>query len=260
MLRQEELAFLKAIGSIELSPVFLQELRKGVAAGKKKKALGGSKATAASASELQRPSGFGEGRTSRDSQQLKVSKRRAEELSSSDYPSEPANRSPAPGHLFGDGPEARGTTGEIAAQSSPQLGPTEGGLAYATTVAGVASLQQPSGPHKSTAKGSIPTEHAASPETAARRMSHVDKSGILGGMPEGTTTNAQVAPSSAAPGDERQNKTPIYISGVTNTRGYMAWLRASCKSGLSAQLKGENIVCPTKRRGFPSHIQCAAIP
>jgi len=33
MLRQKELAFIKTITEIELSPVFLQELRKAVAAG-----------------------------------------------------------------------------------------------------------------------------------------------------------------------------------------------------------------------------------
>ena len=90
--------------------------------------------------------------------------------------------------MFDDGPEAQGTTGELAAQSSRQLGPTESGLAYATVVAGVASPQQPSGPHKSTAKGTVPTEPAASSEAAARRMSLGDMSDPLCGMPDGTTT------------------------------------------------------------------------
>jgi hypothetical protein len=101
MLKQEKLAFLKAITSIELSPVFLRELKKAMAAGKKKKALAASKATSTAA--LERPSG--EARTSRDT----LCKRKAEELSSSDC------RRPAPGHLFDDGPEAQGTTGELAA-------------------------------------------------------------------------------------------------------------------------------------------------
>jgi hypothetical protein len=48
MLRQEELAFLNAIGNVELSPVFLRELRKAIASGKKRKALGASKASPAS--------------------------------------------------------------------------------------------------------------------------------------------------------------------------------------------------------------------
>jgi hypothetical protein len=89
-----------------------------------------------------------------------VSKRKAEELSSSDSPSELASRRPALGHLFDNRPEAQGTTGELAAQSSSQLGPTESGLAYAKVVAGVASLQQPSEPHKSAAKGPDPSAPA----------------------------------------------------------------------------------------------------
>jgi hypothetical protein len=38
--------------------------------------------------------------------------------------------------------------------------PAEGTLAYATVVAGAASLQKPSGLHKSTANGSDPAEPA----------------------------------------------------------------------------------------------------
>jgi hypothetical protein len=77
MLRQE-LAFMKAISNIELSPVFLQEL-KTVAAGKKKKALAASKANAISTSALKSNSGVGgEAWTSRNSQQPHVRKRKAE--------------------------------------------------------------------------------------------------------------------------------------------------------------------------------------
>jgi len=154
---------MKAISNIELSPVFLQELRKAVATGKKKKALAASTANAMSASALKRNSGVGdEAQTSRNSQQLHVSKRKAEELSSSDCPSEPASRRPAPGYLLGGRPTAQGTMSEQAAQSSQQIGSTEGGLAYAAVVAGRADPQQPSGPRKSSAKGSDHTEPAAS--------------------------------------------------------------------------------------------------
>jgi hypothetical protein len=72
-------------------------------------------------------------------------------------------------------------------------------VAYARVVAVVASLQQPSGRHKSPAKGSDPTEHAASSEAATRRMSLRDMSRLLCGMPGGTTIYAQVATESAAP-------------------------------------------------------------
>jgi hypothetical protein len=89
-----------------------------------------------------------------------------------------ASRRPAPGHLFEDGPEAQGTTGKLAAQSSRQLGSAEGRLAYATVVAGVPSLKIQVG-DKSTANGSVSAKHAASSETAIRRMSLGDVSGLL---------------------------------------------------------------------------------
>ena len=80
-----------------LSPVFLRELRKAVVAGKKKKPLEASKANATSPSALKRQSGVGsEASTSRNSLHLAVSKRKAEELSSLDCPSEPASRRPEP--------------------------------------------------------------------------------------------------------------------------------------------------------------------
>jgi hypothetical protein len=243
MLKQEEVAFVKALTNVELSPIFLRELKKAMAAGKKRKALAASKATSAAA--LERP--VGEAWTTRDS----LSKRKAEELSSSDCPSEPASRRPAPGHLFDDGPEAQGTTGELAALSSRQLGPTVGGLVYAAVAVGVASPQQPSGPHKSTAKGAYHSAPAASSEADTRRMSLGGMSGPLCGMPIGATTYAQVASNSAAPAPERHNKTPIYITGVTDTRGFLTWMRASCPSGLSAQIKGERLMLvPRTAEGF----------
>jgi hypothetical protein len=60
-------------------------------------------------------------------------------------------------------------------------------------------------------------------------------------MPAGTTVNAHVA-SANLPAGERCNKTPIFISGVDDTRAFLAWLRASCPSKLTAQLKAERLV------------------
>ena len=51
----------------------------------------------------------GEDRSSRDSLQLNVSKRKAESLASTDFTSEPASDLPVPAHLFDNGPEAQGT-------------------------------------------------------------------------------------------------------------------------------------------------------
>jgi hypothetical protein len=44
MLKQEELAFLKVISTLELSRTFLRELRRAVAASKRRKALSPGKA------------------------------------------------------------------------------------------------------------------------------------------------------------------------------------------------------------------------
>jgi len=231
MLGQEELAFIKAINSIELSPVFLRELRNAVVASKKK-ALVATNDTATRALALGRSSGVhGEARTSCDSLQLNVSKRKAEKLSNSDRPTEPGSCHPAPGHVFCDGPKAQGTMGELTAQSSRQLGLMEGGLSYAMVVAGVASLQQPSRPHKSKAKGSIPTEPTTSSEAAAKRMSLGDMSGPLCDMPDGYTISTQVASNNAAPTAEQQHKTPIYISGVMDTCGFLTCLHALYHGG-----------------------------
>lgn len=197
-----------------------------MAAGKKKKALAASKANAI-ASVLEGQSRFGsEALTSRESPQLPVSKRKAEEFSSSDGISEPANRRPAPR------PASQVFTGELAAEGSCQLGPAEGGLAYAAVVAGRAGSS--SGSHKPLAKGSVHSEPAALSEAATRHMSLGYMSGPLCGKPDGTSSKAQMVLNSVFPTGERQYKIPIYISGVTDTRGALTSIRVSCHSWLSA--------------------------
>jgi cytoskeletal protein RodZ len=108
----------------------------------KKKALETPKTSNTNASAAEGEGGAGgEARTSRNPTQLKVNKRKAEEVYSTYYPSEPASHRPTSRHLIVDGPESQGTTGELSAHISQQLGPTEDGLAYAMVVAGVISLQ-----------------------------------------------------------------------------------------------------------------------
>jgi len=68
-------------------------------------------------------------------------------------------------------------------------------------------------------------------------------------MPVGTTKNAQMAKLSL-PAEERINKRPIFISGVDDTRAFLAWLRESCPSQLMAQLKAEKLVIPATGDGF----------
>jgi len=183
-------------------------------------------------------------------------KRKANELASSGDISEPATRRPA----LGDGPSplpasSTSATGEQAAPGGRQLGSSEGGATYAAVVAAPAAPHKPSGPLKPTAKGSDPTEPAVSSETAPRRMS-TDMSGALSGMPVGTTVDAHVT-NPCLPAGERPNKTPIFITGVGDTRAFLVWLRSSCPCDLTAQLKAEKLmVVPSTADGFRATI-CA---
>jgi hypothetical protein len=77
-----------------------------------------------------------------------------------------------------------------------------------------------------------------------------DMSGPLSNKPDGTTPNAQVN-NTCLPVGQSPNKTTIFISVVSNTRGFQAWLRASCHGGLTAQLKSEKLmVVPAIADGF----------
>jgi len=105
MLRQEELAFIKAISTLQLSPALLKELRLAMSRRKKKPAVpAGSRSTTS-------------GRGARASQQL-ASKRKANELASSGDLMEPSNRCPAPGVGSTPQPATSTVTGVQAAVSS----------------------------------------------------------------------------------------------------------------------------------------------
>ena len=82
-----------------------------------------------------------------------------------------------------------------------------------------------------------------------------DMFGPLSDNPDGTTTHAQVNNDCSSEG-ERPNKTPIFISGVLDTRSFLTWLRASCPGGLTAQLKAEKmIVFPSTANGFRAAVR-----
>jgi hypothetical protein len=115
MLRQDELAFIKAISSLQVSPALLRE----VAAGSRSTARGGG------------PKAYS---------QL-ACKRKVNELLSSDDSMEPANRRPSPDI----GSALLPVTGEQAAIGSRLLGPSEGGATYAAVLAGDITPQEPSG-------------------------------------------------------------------------------------------------------------------
>jgi len=68
-----------------------------------------------------------------------------------------------------------------------------------------------------------------------------DMSEPLSGMTVCTTVDAQVA-NPCLPARERPNKTPIFITGVEDTRALLVWLRSSCPCDLTAQLKAEKLM------------------
>jgi hypothetical protein len=241
MLRQEELAFVKALSTFQVSPAILKELRMALSRRKKRPAVpAGSRSTAR---------WRGAGAPQRSTGQI-AGKRKANELASLGDSSESATRRPAPSEGSAPLPaSAPAVTGEQAASCSRQLGPPEGAATYAAVLAGPVAPFLPSGSLKPTAMDSDLSESAVSTETVNRRMSS-DMSGPLSDMPDGTTNHAQVA-NTCLPAGQRPNKTPIFISGVRDTRAFLAWLRAACPGGLAAQLKAEKLmVVPSTADGF----------
>ena len=157
----------------------------------------------------------GEFCSSRYSPQFQVSQRKAEALSSSDCPSEPASRRAWTRIRY----RARGAGhhGRTSCAEQPATRSDRGwaGICYissrARQPATVKLAVQVSGQRY------ISSAPAASPEAAPRRMSLEDMSGPLCGMPDGTIQRAQVASNHAAPAGKRQNKTLIFVSGVKDT-------------------------------------------
>src|SRR5215510_15930126 len=240
MLKQEELAFIKALSSMDFSTGLIKEVRAALAARRKKRP--------AVPAWNHRTTGGVPGASQRTSTSTRpAEKRKATELASSGDPSEPATRRQATSSPSEQ--QCSAVTGEQAATGGRQLGSPEAGMTYAAVVAASVAPQPPSGPLKLAANGSDPSEPAVSTESAPRRMSS-DMSGPLSGMPVGATTNTHLA-STCVPAGQRPNKTPIFITGVADTRDFLAWLRASCPSELTAQLKGEKLmVVPSTADGF----------
>jgi len=67
----------------------------------------------------------------------------------------------------------------------------------------------------------------------------------------GDTNNPDAKVTNICTPEELPNKTPIFISRVSDIRSYLVWLGVSCPSGLSVQLKGEKLmVVPATNDGF----------
>ena len=166
MLRQEELAFVKAISTMQLSPAMLKN---GFVSAKE-------------ASGACRDSQHHICKWSQSPQSLPsllAGKRKANELVILGDSSEPANRRPATG--AGSAP-LPAVTGEHAASCSRHIVSPEGGETYAAILDGSVAPFQPSGPLMPTAIDSDPCECAVSTETVNRRM-FSDKSGPLSNKP-----------------------------------------------------------------------------
>jgi hypothetical protein len=240
MLKQEELALLMAISSVQGNPALLRELRKALAAKNTAKAAACTKAKTSCMALSKRHATITGARSvpplsPRKGPQPATGKRKAES-SGSDGLTTPAARRPAP--------DPPGTSGAPTPSCSRQQGDTAGKPAYAALVAGSANPHQPSGQPKPIATGSDSSKPAASFYAAQRRMS-VDMSGPLSSMPAGTTEAGAVL------AGERPNKTPVFVTGVTDTRGFLVWLRTLCPSSLSAQMKSEKlIIVPGTADGF----------
>jgi hypothetical protein len=68
---------------------------------------------------------------------------------------------------------------------------------------------------------------------------------------DGTTPQHAQVTNTCLPAGQRPNKTPIFISGATDIRTFLSWLRASCPSGLTEQIKGEKLmVVPSTADGL----------
>ena len=183
MLKQE-LAFIKAVSTLQVTPALLKEL---------KTALSTRKRTVMPAGIRGRAPGGGPRTTQRPPSRL-TGKRKANELANSGDSMEPAIRRPAPDAVSAPLHAKPSPTSEQAVNSSRQLGPPEGGSTYAAVLAGSAAPIHPSGTLKPTAMDSDPSESAVSTETATRRMSY-DMSGPLSGTPAGTTSTPRWPPS-----------------------------------------------------------------
>jgi hypothetical protein len=211
MLRQEELAFIKAISNFRLSPALHRELRMALSKKNKKPEVpAGSRSTT---------SVGGAKATQRSSSQV-VGKRKANDLASSGETFEPTNMSPGPG--VGSAPlpaSASAVTGEQAAACSWQLWPPEGGVMYAADLTGPAASFQASGSFKPIAMGSDQSEPTVSSETDNWRMSS-DMSGPLSDKPDGTPQHAQVV-NNCLPAGHRPYKTPIFITGFSDSRTFL---------------------------------------
>jgi hypothetical protein len=220
MLKQE-LVFLKALTAEDISPEFYQHLM--AVLGKKKRLAVPTRKRGTTVP--QRTPAIGK-------------QKPTEPVCASDS-LEPATRRPA------TGADPASQQFQYQNATSKQAA-TESGM---THEAAAAVPYTQSGPLKPSANGSDPSETAVYSKTALGRISN-DVSGLLSGTPDGTTTTAQLA-TNCGPAGQRRNKTPLFVTGVTETREFLTWFWSSCPCSLTAQFKAEKLmVVPSTADGF----------
>ncbi|XP_021941957.1 mucin-1-like, partial [Zootermopsis nevadensis] len=117
-----------------------------------------------------------------------------------------------------------------------------------------AALKPPSGTVQPSAKrpGSQPGPASSMEEARGRRSPRVsgDLSGPLTGVSSDAASSSHAQVDKTAPG-ERRNKTPVYVSGVKDVRGFLHRIRAELACGIVAQMKGDLLtLVPETADGF----------
>ena len=131
------------------------------------------------------------------------------------------------------------SVGEQSTKCARQPGSARVEVAYAGVVAGQlaankkylvdghpAAFKQPSGSSTPSAKGAAQSVPVDSMESTKRRPAGPSSngSGSQGDTPFGTIPTAAQA-DKVVPSGERKNKTPVYVTGVSNTRSFLRWFQ-----------------------------------
>ena len=160
------------------------------------------------------------------------------------------------------------SVGEQSTKCARQPGSAGVEVAYAGVVAGQlaaskkslvdghpAASNQTSGSSTPSAKGaaqSVPVDSMESTNRCPAGPSS-NGSGSQGETPCGTTTTAAQADLVVPPG-ERKNKTPVYITGVSNTRSFLRWFQGKTGGNGTAQMRDESLVLvPDMARLLPGY-------
>ena len=151
MLKQENLAFIKAVTTLQVTPALLRELRTALSARKRRTVV---------SAEIRGRAHAGGSRSSQRAPSRIAGKHEASVLAFSGEYIEPAIRSPAPEAGSATLHAKSLATGEEAANGSWKIGPQEGGSTYAALLTGFATPNRPSGTINPTAMYSDPSEPA----------------------------------------------------------------------------------------------------